>query len=574
MDSRTSTIFEGHRLTFVMSFTTFTLLSLFSWQNLFQSGFTSSIVTQSGDPGLLIWMIAWFPHAIEHGLNPFYSNYIYSSTGINLMDNISVFTLGALFSPITILFGPIVSYNLAVIMAPIASGLSMVFFLTKLSKNRLACFLGGLIFAYSPIATAELKFGHFQTAFSAFIPLISAQCYDIVITNSQKWIKNGLSLAALIALEFFISLEALSVFILLSIIFIAPNLKRLLSSPVIIKTFLLSLLVDTVILIYPSWFFFFGKSHFNGSIWNHIGRLSATLKSLLVPHGQDNIINYIARANVEYIGVVLITFIAIFSIKFFKHSTFRYITIFTITAILLTLGSHLTISTFSIPFLYKLIGQIPGLQDIMPIRIATATYFGIGTFIALVVNKYYTAFLNAKNMRTSIYERRFKNYLLVSIFALISVLSVLIYNPWPNQVSSISIPRLLHEPYTPLNSTIVEYPPATGSNSKSMIYQSELGFKYRLFDGYGVISDVNGKPTESPRDSSFYFLIIATSLGRLSSLLTNSQSQLLHSSLKESKITEVFVLGDSNTKFLVADLDLTLGKPRYTYENEYLWYVN
>ena len=183
-------------------------------------------------------------------------------------------------------------------------------------------------------------------------------------------------------------------------------------------------------------------------------------------------------------------------------------------------------------------------------------------------------FSTQKNIRTSIYERRFKNYLLVSIFALISVLSVLIYNPWPYQVSSISIPRLLHEPYTPLNSTIVEYPPATGSNSKSMIYQSELGFKYRLFDGYGVISDVNGKPTESPRDSSFYFLIIATSLGRLSSLLTNSQSQLLHSSLKESKITEVFVLGDSKTKFLVANLDLTLGKPRYTYENEYLWYVN
>src|ERR1022692_2811235 len=40
-----------------------------------------------GDFTLALWLIAWVPHALAHGLNPLFSNAMYVPTGINLSQN-------------------------------------------------------------------------------------------------------------------------------------------------------------------------------------------------------------------------------------------------------------------------------------------------------------------------------------------------------------------------------------------------------------------------------------------------------------------------------------------------------
>ena len=66
----------------------------------------------SAGPGQMVWYLAWIPHAIAHGQNPFSSTSVLVPNGVNVAQNTSVPLLGVLAAPITVLFGPVTSGNL------------------------------------------------------------------------------------------------------------------------------------------------------------------------------------------------------------------------------------------------------------------------------------------------------------------------------------------------------------------------------------------------------------------------------------------------------------------------------
>ena len=72
----------------------------------------------TGDPAAFMWSLAWWPHAISHGLNPFVSHYLWSPTGVNLAQAAMIPTAAIAMSPFTALFGQTFSYNLLAIFSP------------------------------------------------------------------------------------------------------------------------------------------------------------------------------------------------------------------------------------------------------------------------------------------------------------------------------------------------------------------------------------------------------------------------------------------------------------------------
>jgi len=70
-----------------------------------------------GDQWRNALFLEWTPWAILHGANPLYSpaaNYPY---GVNLLVNAGSPLLGVVFSPVTLLFGPVAAFNVAATMA-------------------------------------------------------------------------------------------------------------------------------------------------------------------------------------------------------------------------------------------------------------------------------------------------------------------------------------------------------------------------------------------------------------------------------------------------------------------------
>jgi hypothetical protein len=70
----------------------------------------------------LNWPFEWFPYALGHGLNPWYTHAQWSPTGLNIASATSFPLLALVFTPITLIWGPIVSANIANLGATVVAG--------------------------------------------------------------------------------------------------------------------------------------------------------------------------------------------------------------------------------------------------------------------------------------------------------------------------------------------------------------------------------------------------------------------------------------------------------------------
>ncbi len=110
---------------------------------------TSQMNCGCGDPGVFMWFIAWNAHAISSGLNPFSTHAIWFPNGANLLDSNSIFLISLITFPITKLGGPILSFNIALTVSPVATALSMSVLAMRITKNSLASFVGGFIYGFN-----------------------------------------------------------------------------------------------------------------------------------------------------------------------------------------------------------------------------------------------------------------------------------------------------------------------------------------------------------------------------------------------------------------------------------------
>ena len=115
------------------------------------------------DPQIFVWSFAWWPHAILHGLNPFFTHAIWEPDGYNLTWVTSVPGLALAFAPVTLLFGPILAYNLASILMPALAAWAAFLLCRRLTGAIWPSLVGGYLFGFSAyLFSAELT--HIFTA--------------------------------------------------------------------------------------------------------------------------------------------------------------------------------------------------------------------------------------------------------------------------------------------------------------------------------------------------------------------------------------------------------------------------
>jgi len=117
--------------------------------------FTTSYIGAGADPTIFLWAIAWWPHAILNRLNPFLTTAIWAPTGCNLAWITSIPGPSLLMAPVTLLFGPVLSYNILNILCPLANAFSMFLLCRYVAKRFWPALLGGLIFAFSEYTISQ-----------------------------------------------------------------------------------------------------------------------------------------------------------------------------------------------------------------------------------------------------------------------------------------------------------------------------------------------------------------------------------------------------------------------------------
>ena len=107
------------------------------------------------NPQIFIWSFAWWPHAVGHGLNPFTTHAVWAPVGVHTMWSTTVPGLALAFTPLTVLVGPVLSYDVAAVLMPALTAWAAFLLCRYLTRSFWPSLAGGYLFGFSSYVLAE-----------------------------------------------------------------------------------------------------------------------------------------------------------------------------------------------------------------------------------------------------------------------------------------------------------------------------------------------------------------------------------------------------------------------------------
>src|SRR5215469_1111043 len=127
----------------------------------------------SMDPNFYTWCLRWWPYAIGHGLNPFFSHLIRAPAGHSLAWVTAIPPIALLAWPLTVTAGPIVTFNLLVILAPPLAAWAAFVLCRRITRKFWPSVAGGAVFGFSAYEMNHIAAGQLNLTYSLLLPLVA-----------------------------------------------------------------------------------------------------------------------------------------------------------------------------------------------------------------------------------------------------------------------------------------------------------------------------------------------------------------------------------------------------------------
>ncbi len=169
--------------------------------------FQSSYVGGNGpDPKLFIWSMEWWSGPAFRSINPLHASAIWAPSGYDLAWVTTVPGPGVLMAPITRSLGPIASFNLLMLLAPVLAALSAFLLCRALTERYWPAVAGGYCFGFSSYMLAHMRGGHLNLLLVFPIPLLAAGVV-LALKGDLKRSRFILLTSILLTLQFAVSTE-------------------------------------------------------------------------------------------------------------------------------------------------------------------------------------------------------------------------------------------------------------------------------------------------------------------------------------------------------------------------------
>ena len=145
-------------------------LGVVLWVHAWAAGASTHTLCGCGDPALFLWFFQWPATALAHGQNPFFSTALFHPSGINLLAQTSVTGLSIPLVPVTWIWGPVASLNVASTVTPALTAFTAFVVIRRWVPWTPAAFVGGLLYGFSPFVLSSLAFAHLMTAALMLLP--------------------------------------------------------------------------------------------------------------------------------------------------------------------------------------------------------------------------------------------------------------------------------------------------------------------------------------------------------------------------------------------------------------------
>jgi len=584
----------------LLVFLIYLALGVFVWWHAWSGGPSVTMAGGSPDPAQHLWSLAWALHAIERGANPFFTRAIYAPEGANLLDNSSILAVGVMFAPVTALFGPIVSFNVAVTLAPVASSVAAFFAINRHARWQPAAFVGGLCYGFGPFAATDLRFGHLHLTFLAVPPLICLALDDLFVRRRRPPLRVGVILGVLVIVQFFISTELLALTVIIgftavAVLALTHRSQALAAARFAAPGLATGFCVAAAALAYPAWFAVSGPRHFTGPVFSSINNLTATLAASVVPHGELPGVRFISGGNGAYLGAPLLLVLVVARFVWRRDATLRFAMVMAAIAYLASLGSTLRVTQAStgIPLPASVFSHLPVLDSIIPSHFGVFVDFFVGMALAVVLDRIHDGELGAlaglagrrlagsdapAGRRLGVSQagaRTPQLGLVCGVTAAIALVPMLLLPPWPYPVRHVAEPPIFRQrAITSLGpgSIVMEYPTAFAADGAPLLWQAVGGITYELSDGYGLVPGVGGRATEQPPVDVLSLVFAAAALGTLKVPLSASTDLAIRHVIAQIHVAALVVTPGAKGSVLVTSVfTRILGRPTQRLDGAAVW---
>jgi hypothetical protein len=168
----------------------------------------------SPDSNFYVWSLRWLPYAVSHGLNPLYTSQIMAPGGINLAWSTPAPAVVVVMWPVTAVLGPVLSYNLTLLLVPPAVGWAAFIAARRLTGRFWASLLGGAVYGFCPFMVMHNARGDLNLTVNMLFPLM---VYLVLLwrdgtlgrTGFVIWMTGALALEFYTFTEFFADMTVL-----------------------------------------------------------------------------------------------------------------------------------------------------------------------------------------------------------------------------------------------------------------------------------------------------------------------------------------------------------------------------
>lgn len=465
------------------------------------------LIGGASDPEQTIWTLGWPVHALAAGHNPWLTDFLDYPGGVNLMWTPTPVAPALLLSPVVLAWGPVVAYDLLMTLGPALSAWTAAVAIHRLVPDRLAAFLGGLVYGFSPAVLAQ-ELGHLGFVMAWWPPLVLLLLHELLVRRRWPAPLAGALLGLVAALQLYTSAEMLATTALVALLGVLVLLAVALAGrrdvgPAVAafaRGGPAALAVGAALAAPGLLTMFLGPEVVRGVIQppdTYVTDAASLVVpdqlQLIAPGPLVALTRSFTGLEVEwdgYAGVALLALLAITALRWWREPVVRWASSLAAVVVVLSFGPHLHVLGHVLqwaPLPWLLLGRAPVLTHALPARLMAYFFLLAGVLLAVFVR------------RAVLAERRPAAAALVAASLL---LLAPMAAPWVTPhadapfFSSAEVTRI------PAGGVALVVPWAGPGDPSAMSWQAEAGYRYRMPEGYALHPAPDGEVAFGPPRSA------------------------------------------------------------------------
>jgi hypothetical protein len=445
----------------------------------------------ASDQNMWEWFFDVTANNVVHLRNPLISDLQNHPLGVNMMSNTAMLGLGIPLAPVTLIFGPTVTWAIALTGGVAGTAAAWYWVFSRhLVQSRVAAAIGGSVCGFAPSMISHAN-AHPNFVAWFVMPFIAVKV--IRLARGERPVRNGVFLGLLLAYQIFLGEEPLFIFALtFAVCALLYALSRLREVPQLIRPLATGLgiaaAITLVLVAYPLWWQFFGPQSYqtleHGLVGNDTAAFTRFATQSIAGDAQAAADVSMNRTEENaFFGWPLIVLMVVVTVWLWRDVVARSMAIGMFLMAWISTGRYLVVAhdDTGIPGPWNWLYDFPLFDSVLESRYAMGCVPLIGALLALATDR---VFATA--------EEPGVRELPVRLMWLGAVVAVLLPIA-PTQLVVKDRPQTpgffadgTWRQYVGKGGTVVTVPLPSGGNSEPLHWQMDAGLGFAMPEGYFI----------------------------------------------------------------------------------------